>query len=163
MPFCRLKPSIDFQFMVNAKGSSPAEILGTTYKTSLKPALTALANETKRIFVSKQDESVDLQKQLQGIAKMLEEKRSHVSVLQANNNEVSHLIVLLYRICSANCYLFSPALGCARLRNGRTFCFCPSHVCYRIMDGVAHKERIRRSSRYKALRDRRQSCRWARW
>jgi kinetochore protein NDC80 len=103
MPFCRLKPSIDFQFKINAKGSSPAEILGTTYKTSLKPALTALANETKRIFVSKQDESVDLQKQLQGIAKMLEEKRSHVSVLQANNNEVSHLIVFLYRICSANC------------------------------------------------------------
>jgi kinetochore protein NDC80 len=82
--------------MINAKGSSPSEILGTTYKTALKPALIALANETKRIVVSKQDESSDLQKQLQGIAKMLEEKRSHVSVLQAKSNEVSYLIVLLY-------------------------------------------------------------------
>jgi kinetochore protein NDC80 len=79
--------------MVNAKGSSPTEILGTTYKTALKPALISLANETKRIFVSKHDESIDIQKQLQGIAKMLEEKKSHVSVLQAKNNEVSHLIV----------------------------------------------------------------------
>ena len=92
VPFCRLKPSIDFQFEVNAKGSSPAEILGTTYKTILKPALNALANETKRLIISKRDESIDLQKQLQGIVKMLEEKRSHVSVLQAKNNEVSHLI-----------------------------------------------------------------------
>ena len=93
MPFCRFKPSIDFQYMVNAKGSSPAKILGATYKTALKPALSALANEAKRIFVSKHDESVDLQKQLQGKSKMLEEKRSHVSVLQAKDNEVSHLIL----------------------------------------------------------------------
>uniref|UniRef100_A0ACD5TY55 Uncharacterized protein n=1 Tax=Avena sativa TaxID=4498 RepID=A0ACD5TY55_AVESA len=83
----KLKPSIDFQYMINAKGSSPAEILGDTYKTALKPALIALANETKRISVSKHDESIDLQKQLQGIAKVLEEKRSHVSVLQAKYNE----------------------------------------------------------------------------
>ncbi|CAM0944589.1 unnamed protein product [Alopecurus aequalis] len=80
--------NIDFQYIVNAKGSSPAEILGTTYKTALKPALSALVNETKRIFVSKHDESVDLQKQLQGIAKMLEERKSHVSVLRAKNNEM---------------------------------------------------------------------------
>ncbi|KAE8786501.1 Proteasome subunit beta type-6 [Hordeum vulgare] len=42
--FCRLKPNIDFQYEVNAKGSSPAEILGTTYQTNLKPALKALAS-----------------------------------------------------------------------------------------------------------------------
>ncbi|XP_037436883.1 kinetochore protein NDC80 homolog [Triticum dicoccoides] len=85
----KLKPSIDFQFEVNAKGSSPAEILGTTYKTILKPALNALANETKRLIISKHDESIDLQKQLQGIVKMLEEKKSHVSVLQAKHNEMT--------------------------------------------------------------------------
>ncbi|KAF7068798.1 hypothetical protein CFC21_074525 [Triticum aestivum] len=85
----KLKPSIDFQYEVNAKGSSPAEILGTTYKTILKPALNALANETKRLVISKHDESIDLQKQLQGIVKMLEEKRSHVSVLQAKHNEMT--------------------------------------------------------------------------
>ncbi|XP_037438714.1 kinetochore protein NDC80 homolog isoform X2 [Triticum dicoccoides] len=88
----KLKPSVDFQYEVNAKGSSPAEILGTTYKTTLKPALNALANETKRLIISKHDESIDLQKQLQGIVKMLEEKRSHVSVLQAKNNEMQCLI-----------------------------------------------------------------------
>ena len=91
--FCRLKPNIDFQYIVNAKGSSPAEILGTTYRTALKPALKALAKETKMIFISKHDESVDLQKQSEGIAKLMEEKKSHVSVLQAKDNEVSHLIL----------------------------------------------------------------------
>ncbi|KAE8773794.1 hypothetical protein D1007_53890 [Hordeum vulgare] len=39
-----LKPNIDFQYEVNAKGSSPAEILGTTYQTNLKPALKALVS-----------------------------------------------------------------------------------------------------------------------
>ncbi|KAI5013514.1 hypothetical protein ZWY2020_035767 [Hordeum vulgare] len=85
----KLKPNIDFQYEVNAKGSSPAEILGTTYKTNLKPALKALANETKRLIKSKHDESIDLQKQLQGIVKILEEKRSHVSALQAKDNEMT--------------------------------------------------------------------------
>lgn len=75
--------------MLNAKGSSPSEILGTTYKTVLKAALSALANETKRIFASKHDESNDLQKHLQGNAKIIEEKRNHVSVLEAKTNEVS--------------------------------------------------------------------------
>ena len=93
MPSCRLKSSIAFQYTVNPKGSSPAEILGTSYRTALKPALSSLANETQRIFVSKHDESIDLQKQLQGIAKMLEERKSHVSALQAKDNEVSHLIL----------------------------------------------------------------------
>ncbi|KAE8806925.1 Proteasome subunit beta type-6 [Hordeum vulgare] len=41
--FIWLKPNIDFQYEVNAKGSSPAEILGTTYQTNLKPARKALA------------------------------------------------------------------------------------------------------------------------
>ncbi|KAE8775988.1 sorting nexin-16 [Hordeum vulgare] len=39
-----LKPNIHFQYEVNAKGSSPSEILGTTYQTNLKPALKALAS-----------------------------------------------------------------------------------------------------------------------
>lgn len=84
----RLKLGIDFKYMLNAKGSSPSEILGTAYKTVLKAALSALANETKRIFASKHDESNDLQKHLQGNAKIIEEKRNHVSVLEAKTNEV---------------------------------------------------------------------------
>ncbi|KQK03911.1 hypothetical protein BRADI_2g10617v3, partial [Brachypodium distachyon] len=83
----KLKLGTDFKYMLNAKGSSPSEILGTTYKTVLKAALSALANETKRIFASKHDESNDLQKHLQGNAKIIEEKRNHVSVLEAKTNE----------------------------------------------------------------------------
>ncbi|KAI4986215.1 hypothetical protein ZWY2020_018845 [Hordeum vulgare] len=85
----KLKPRIDFQYEVNSKGSSPAEILGTTYKTALKPALNALLSETNMLVTSKHGESVDLQKKLQGIVNMLEEKRNHVSVLQAKHNEMT--------------------------------------------------------------------------
>ncbi|XP_062209441.1 kinetochore protein NDC80 homolog [Phragmites australis] len=84
----RLKPDIDFQYMLNAKGSSPAEILGLSYKTVLKPALKAHAEENKRVSVSKLEESVDLQKQLQEIVKILEDKRNNISSLQAKTDEM---------------------------------------------------------------------------
>lgn len=84
----KLKPGINFQYMLNAKGFTPAEILGTSYKTVLKPALNTLADETKRISVSKIDDSIDLEKQLQGNVKILEEKKSHISVEQAKTDEM---------------------------------------------------------------------------
>ncbi|XP_062197722.1 kinetochore protein NDC80 homolog [Phragmites australis] len=84
----RLKPGIDFQYMLNVKGSSPAEILGLSYKTVLKPALKALAEENKRVSVSKLNELVDLQKQFQENAKILEEKRNNLSSLLAKTDEM---------------------------------------------------------------------------
>ncbi|KAL6621253.1 hypothetical protein ACP70R_033685 [Stipagrostis hirtigluma subsp. patula] len=69
----RLKPGIDFQFTLNAKGSSPPEIIGPSYKTVLKPALKAHAEETERDSVSKLEESVRLKKELQDTVKILEE------------------------------------------------------------------------------------------
>ncbi|TVU21148.1 hypothetical protein EJB05_30770, partial [Eragrostis curvula] len=84
----RLKPSIDFQYALNAKGSSPAEVLGLSYKTELKPALKAYAEENRRISASKLDESVELQKQLQEKAKMLEEKKNNISSWQNKTDEM---------------------------------------------------------------------------
>ncbi|CAL5041954.1 unnamed protein product [Urochloa decumbens] len=81
----RLKPGIDFQYVINSKGTSPSEMLGLDYKTVLKPALLAHAEENKRRAVLNLAESADLQKQLQGSAKMLEEERSNISSLQAKN------------------------------------------------------------------------------
>ena len=88
-PLFRLKPGIDFQYMINSKGSSPAEMLGPGYKTVLKPALLAHSEENKRIAVSNLAESVDLQKELQRSAKILEEERSNISSLQAKHDKVS--------------------------------------------------------------------------
>ncbi|CAN6169492.1 unnamed protein product [Urochloa humidicola] len=84
----RLKPSIDFEYVINSKGTSPAEMLGPNYKTVLKPAVLAHAEENKRIAVLNLAESADLQKQLQGSAKMLEEERRNISSLQAKNDEM---------------------------------------------------------------------------
>ncbi|CAL5053734.1 unnamed protein product [Urochloa decumbens] len=84
----RLKPGIDFQYVINSKGTSPSEMLGPDYKTVLKPALLAHAEENKRRAVLNLAESADLQKQLQGSAKMLEEERSNISSLQAKNEEM---------------------------------------------------------------------------
>ncbi|CAN6177638.1 unnamed protein product [Urochloa humidicola] len=84
----RLKPSIDFEYVINSKGTSPAEMLGPNYKTVLKPAVLAHAEENKRTAVLNLAESADLQKQLQGSAKMLEEERRNISSLQAKNDEM---------------------------------------------------------------------------
>ncbi|KAL5220463.1 hypothetical protein ABZP36_025176 [Zizania latifolia] len=85
----KMKPVIDFQYMLNTKGSSPAKMLGTSYKTIMKPALNAIVDEARKISVSKLDESVDLEKKSQRNVKILEEKRSCISVQQAKTDEVS--------------------------------------------------------------------------
>jgi kinetochore protein NDC80 len=75
--------------MINSKGSSPADMLGTGYKTVLKPGLVAHAEENKRSCLSNLENLNDLQKQLQGNVKVLEEERNNISSLQAKNDEVS--------------------------------------------------------------------------
>lgn len=88
VPFCRLKPGIDFQYMLNTKASSPVELLGTSYKTIMKPALNSLADEARRISILKHDESVELEKQSQRNAKILSEKKNHISVCQTKTDEM---------------------------------------------------------------------------
>ncbi|KAF8693365.1 hypothetical protein HU200_038754 [Digitaria exilis] len=88
----KLKPSIDFEYKINAKGSSPSEMLGLSYKTVLKPALKSHAEENKRLAMSNLQESADLLKQVQGNVKILEDEKSNVSSLQATHDEmVAHL------------------------------------------------------------------------
>uniref|UniRef100_A0A0D9X8R5 Kinetochore protein NDC80 n=1 Tax=Leersia perrieri TaxID=77586 RepID=A0A0D9X8R5_9ORYZ len=80
----KLNLNVEFHYTVNTKGSSPVEVLGTGYKTILKPALNSLADEMRMISVSKHDDVVDLEKQSQRNAKVLEEKRNCLSAHQAN-------------------------------------------------------------------------------
>ncbi|XP_015696225.2 kinetochore protein NDC80 homolog [Oryza brachyantha] len=90
--FRKLKPGVDFQYVLNPNGSSPVELLGASYKTIMKPALNSLADETRRISVSKHDESVDLEKQSQRNAKILAEKKNRISICQAKYDEVVALL-----------------------------------------------------------------------
>jgi kinetochore protein NDC80 len=84
--------------MINSKGSSPAEMLGSGYKTVLKPALVARAEEKKRICLSNLENFNDLQKQLQGNVNVLAEGRDNISSLQAKNDEVSPSFQALHYI-----------------------------------------------------------------
>ncbi|XP_052165566.1 kinetochore protein NDC80 homolog [Oryza glaberrima] len=84
----KLKPGIDFQYMLNTKASSPVELLGTSYKTIMKPALNSLADEARRISILKHDESVELEKQSQRNAKILSEKKNHISFCQTKTDEM---------------------------------------------------------------------------
>jgi kinetochore protein NDC80 len=95
-----LKPGIDFQYTINAKGSSPAEILGTGYKTVLKQGLVAHADVNKRIRLANLEEVNDLQKQMQGNVKALEGERNNISSLQATNDNVSSSFQALHYIYS---------------------------------------------------------------
>lgn len=97
----RLKLGIDFQYVLNSKGSSPAEVLGINYKSILKPALVALSEDTKKISVSKLEESITLQEQSQENAKILEEKRNNLASFQAKIDEV--LILLYYNLSISMC------------------------------------------------------------
>ncbi|KAJ1283577.1 hypothetical protein BS78_03G138500 [Paspalum vaginatum] len=93
----KLKPCIDFHYMINSKGSSPDEVLGPGYKTVLKPALKSHADENKRISVANLEESDDLQKELQGNVKVLEEQRNNISSLQAEHDKMVALLNSLDR------------------------------------------------------------------
>jgi len=86
--------------MINSKGSSPAEMLGTGYKTVLKPALVAHVEENKRSCLSNLENLNDLQKQLHGNVKVLEEERNNISSLQATNDNVSSSFQALHYIYS---------------------------------------------------------------
>ncbi|WVZ74890.1 hypothetical protein U9M48_023006 [Paspalum notatum var. saurae] len=77
----------DFEFMINSKGSSPAEMLGPGYKTVLKPALMSHAEESKRIAITNLKKSDGLQMLLQGNVKLLEE-RNNISSLQDEHDKI---------------------------------------------------------------------------
>ncbi|OAY85233.1 Kinetochore protein NDC [Ananas comosus] len=88
----KLKLGVDFQYVLNAKGSSPAEVIGINYKTVLKPALSALAEDTKKLSVSKLEESIARQQQSRENTKILEEKKVRLAALQSKIDEIeSHL------------------------------------------------------------------------
>ena len=73
-------------------------MLGSGYKTVLKPALVARAEEKKRICLSNLENFNDLQKQLQGNVNVLAEGRDNISSLQAKNDEVSPSFQALHYI-----------------------------------------------------------------
>lgn len=91
----KLKLGKDFEYVPNAKGSSPAEVMGFDYKATLKPALNKLVDDTNKTSVSKLDELMNLQNKSLGVAAVLEDKRKSLATLQAKCDEAEGRLSLV--------------------------------------------------------------------
>lgn len=74
---------------MNDKGSTPAEVMGIEYKSTLKPALESFADDVKRSSVAKFEELISLQQQSSEMVAKIEGKRKRIDALQFHINEVS--------------------------------------------------------------------------
>lgn len=85
----RLKLGNGFLYQLNAKGSTPSEVLGSEYKTVLKPALASFAEDIKRSSMGKFEELISLRQKSGENAAKLEEKQNRISALQSHIDKVS--------------------------------------------------------------------------
>ncbi|XP_039173369.1 kinetochore protein NDC80 homolog [Eucalyptus grandis] len=85
----KLKLGSDYQYVLNAKGSTPVEVMGIDYKSTLKPALDSHANDINKSSVEKLEELIILQQQSKKTAARIEEKRNRVVQLHSRVDDVS--------------------------------------------------------------------------
>lgn len=91
----RLKLGNGFQYVLNGKGSTPAEVLGIDYKSTVKPALTSFAEDIKRSSMAKLEELISLQQQSVETAAKIEQKKNRITALQSRIDEVEAQLNLL--------------------------------------------------------------------
>ncbi|KAI9176422.1 hypothetical protein LWI28_002577 [Acer negundo] len=91
----RLKLSNDIRYVLNAKGSTPAEVMGIDYKSTLKPKLESLADEINKSSMEKLEELIPLQQQSSEMAAKIEGKRNRIAALQSYIDEVEAQLNLL--------------------------------------------------------------------
>ncbi|KAG6651963.1 kinetochore protein NDC80 homolog [Carya illinoinensis] len=91
----RLKLGNDFQYVLNAKGSTPSEIMGIDYKSKLKPALDSHADDIQKSSMAKLEELISLQQHSKENAAKIEGKRSHIVALQSRIDELEAQLSLL--------------------------------------------------------------------
>ncbi|KAK3219422.1 hypothetical protein Dsin_013392 [Dipteronia sinensis] len=90
-----LKLSNDIQYVLNAKGSTPAEVMGIDYKSTLKPSLESFADEINKSSMEKLEELISLQQQSSEMAAKIEGKRNRIAALQSYIDEVEAQLNLL--------------------------------------------------------------------
>ncbi|KAL1288745.1 hypothetical protein AAHE18_20G006300 [Arachis hypogaea] len=84
----RLKISDDIQYQLNAKGTTPAEIMGFDHKLSLKPALNSYTEDIKKISMGRWEELISYQQMSNENASRLEEKRNNVATVQSQIDKI---------------------------------------------------------------------------
>jgi len=90
---CRLKIGNGIQYVLNGKGTTPAEIMGIDHKIMLKPALISFADEIKKVSMEKREECTSTRQKSDQNAARLEHKKNQLEAVQLRIDEVS---VLLY-------------------------------------------------------------------
>ena len=121
----RLKLGNGLQYVLNAKGSSPAEVLGIDYKSTLKPALDSFADDINKSSMSKLEELISLQQQSVENAAKIEAKRNRLAALQSSSDEVTELelIFLVQQLC-----IYIPLMKNRKL--------CPFLYAFRVSTGA---------------------------
>ncbi|KAL5787524.1 hypothetical protein ACOSP7_004473 [Xanthoceras sorbifolium] len=100
----RLKLSNDIQYVLNAKGSTPAEVMGIDYKSTLKPTLESFADEINKSSMEKLEELIYLQQQSSELATKIEGKRTRIAELQSHIEEVETKLNLLRKETQEHSY-----------------------------------------------------------
>ncbi|KAK8518649.1 hypothetical protein V6N13_018071 [Hibiscus sabdariffa] len=90
----RLKLGNDFQYELNAKGSTPAEVMGINYKATLKPELESYADKLRESSKRKFEDMIVLQQQSKEMAATVEDKKATIAALQSHIDEVEARINL---------------------------------------------------------------------
>ncbi|KAJ7946657.1 kinetochore protein NDC80-like [Quillaja saponaria] len=91
----RLKIGDGFQYVLDAKGSTPSEIMGIDYKSIIKPALNSFADDVKKGSIVNLEELVTLQHQSSETAARIEGKRKHIGALQSRIDEMEAQLNIL--------------------------------------------------------------------
>ncbi|KAI4302887.1 hypothetical protein MLD38_038584 [Melastoma candidum] len=84
----KLKLGLDYQYTLNAKGTSVSEVLGIDYKLTIKPALDSHSDEINKSSVAKLEELISLQQLSKENSSKHEGKRKQIMELQASINEL---------------------------------------------------------------------------
>ncbi|KAG8503810.1 hypothetical protein CXB51_001905 [Gossypium anomalum] len=87
----RLKLGNGFQYEVNPKGSTPAEVIGINYKATLKSELESYAEKIREGSKEKFEDVIILQQQSKEMDIKIENQKHHIVVLQSHIDEVSAL------------------------------------------------------------------------
>lgn len=83
----RLKLGNSFQYVLNADGATPVDVMGIDYKSIVKPGLQSAADEIKRSSMEKLEEYISLQRESSELAAKLDEKRNRIAALQSHIDE----------------------------------------------------------------------------
>ncbi|XP_022149315.1 kinetochore protein NDC80 homolog [Momordica charantia] len=84
----RLKLDNCRQYILNAKGSTPAELMGIDYKSTVKPALDSLADDIKKSSMTKLEDLISLRQQSSENTAKMESRRKNIASLQSHIDEI---------------------------------------------------------------------------